>query len=104
MSIGYLGNPFIKGRGVSIEWTPELIKEYQKCSEDVVYFTETYIKIITEDGLVPFILRDYQREMILSFKDNRFNISCMARQSGKCCDINTPIKIRSKKTGEILET
>ena len=43
---GYLGNTLLKKSNQKIEWTPELVAEYLKCSQDVVYFTETYMKII----------------------------------------------------------
>jgi hypothetical protein len=42
------------------------------------------MKIINIDrGLVSFKLYDYQKEMIKSFADNRFNIVATARQAGK---------------------
>jgi hypothetical protein len=81
---GYNGNSLLKRTNQSIEWTPELVSEYVKCSQDPIYFTETYMKIINIDrGLVSFKLYDYQREMIKSFADNRFNIVATARQAGK---------------------
>ena len=47
MGDGYLGNIHLKKTGEQIEWTPELIKEYLKCSEDPVYFAKEYIKLFT---------------------------------------------------------
>lgn len=80
----YNGNANLKRSNQTIEWTSELIEEYIKCSEDVVYFTEKYMKIINVDkGLVNFKLYDYQKEMLYSFADNRFNIITTARQAGK---------------------
>jgi hypothetical protein len=35
---------------------------------------------------------------------NRNTIIATARQAGKCFCINTPIRIRNKETGQILET
>lgn len=102
---GYNGNINLKKTGVQIDWTPELISEYLKCSQDPVYFCETYMKIINVDkGLIPFELYDYQKEMLLSMKDNRNTIITTARQSGKCFCINTPITVRNKKTGAIINT
>lgn len=81
---GYQGNPLLKRPGSKVEFTPELILEYQKCAEDRVYFIETYMKIINVDqGLVPFILRDYQKDIIDSIHNNRYTIICTARQAGK---------------------
>jgi hypothetical protein len=101
----YLGNPLLKRSGVEVQWTPETIQEYIKCSTDVIYFVETYMKIINVDrGLIPFQPYDYQREMLRSMADRRYTIIGTARQAGKCFCINTPIRIRNKKTGQILET
>jgi hypothetical protein len=81
---GYKGNVLLKKSNQSIDWTPDLVAEYVKCSEDPVYFIETYMKIINVDeGLVNFKLYDYQKEMIKSFKDNRYSIVTTARQAGK---------------------
>jgi hypothetical protein len=81
---GYNGNALLKRTNQNIEWTPELVSEYIKCSKDPIYFTETYMKIINIDrGLVSFKLYDYQKEMIKSFADNRFNVVATARQAGK---------------------
>ena len=41
------------------------------------------MKIVTEDGLSPFTMRSYQKDLLRSFVDNRFTIALMARQSGK---------------------
>ena len=81
---GYNGNANLKRENQAIEWTPELVQEYIRCSQDVIYFTETYMKIINVDkGLINFKLYPYQKEMLLSFSNNRFNIVTTARQAGK---------------------
>ncbi len=81
---GYLGNNKLKRPGVKIEWTKELVDEYMKCSQDPIYFIETYMKIINMDeGLVSFKLRDYQKDIINSIHNNRNTIICTARQAGK---------------------
>ena len=54
---GYNGNALIKRSNQAIDFTPDMIQEYLKCSQDPVYFTETYMKIINiDDGLVSFKL------------------------------------------------
>jgi len=81
---GYLGNNLLKKSNQKIEWTPELVQEYVKCSEDPIYFTETYMRIINIDkGLVNFKLYDYQKEMLRHMQQDRFNIIATARQAGK---------------------
>lgn len=81
---GHRGNPNLKEVGVKIDWTPQLIQEYIKCSEDPLYFIRTYMRIVTkDDGLVHFDLYPYQEEMVNSMKNNRFSIFATARQAGK---------------------
>jgi hypothetical protein len=104
---GYNGNINLKRENQSIEWTPDLVQEYIKCSKDVVYFTETYMKIINVDkGLVNFKLYPYQKHMLLSFANNRFNIVTTARQAGKstttCAFILWYIIFNKEKTVALL--
>ena len=104
---GYNGNALLKRSNQNIEWTIEMFNEYIKCSEDVVYFTETYMKIINIDkGLVQFKLYDYQKEMLQSMADNRFNIIATARQAGKstvtCAFVMWYIIFHAEKTVALL--
>jgi hypothetical protein len=102
---GYNGNNLLKRSGVQVNWTPETIKEYIKCRDDVLYFVEKYMKIVNVDrGLIPFHPYDYQKEMLLSMANERYTVIATARQAGKCFCINTPIRARNKKTGQIIET
>jgi len=84
MDKGYLGNANLKRIGEQIEWTPELLKEYLKCSQDPVYFAKEYIKIVDVDkGLVPFTMYGYQEEITEKITNNRRVAVLTARQSGK---------------------
>jgi hypothetical protein len=70
--------------------TEEEQQEYIKCALDVHYFTEKYCKVKTEDGTINNIkLRDYQKEILDNFINNRFNILMASRQVGKCSYFNT---------------
>jgi Terminase large subunit, T4likevirus-type, N-terminal/Terminase RNaseH-like domain len=104
---GYNGNSLLKKSNQKIEWTPELVAEYVKCSQDPVYFTEKYMKIINVDrGLVNFILYDYQKTMLQAMAENRFNIIATARQAGKstvtCAFILWYIIFNAEKTVALL--
>jgi len=80
----YNGNPNLKRSGVAVNWTPDIIAEYAKCSQDVIYFVENYMKIINVDrGLINFEPYDYQREMLKSMTEERYTIIATARQAGK---------------------
>ena len=103
--ISYRSNPLLKKCGIDLSYTQEQIEEYIKCSRDPIYFIENYVKIINvDDGVVPFRLYEFQKELITAVHENRRVVGRIGRQSGKCFYINTPIKLRNKATGEIVET
>ena len=84
MSDAYLGNPNLKKVNTPEEFTKEQIIEYQKCSENPVYFMEEYIKVVSlDDGLVPFKMYPFQQHIVNTIHDNRFTICKLPRQSGK---------------------
>ena len=80
----YLGQQGLKKEGVQIKWTEEMIIEYDKCKNDIVYFCKSYIKIINIDqGLIPFDMYPFQEDLINNINNNRFSISLCSRQIGK---------------------
>jgi len=84
----YLGNPLLKKTNVQVEWTKENILEYQKCMQDPLYFCQKYIKIVSlDEGLVPFDVYPFQKEMLGTIHNNRFTICKLPRQSGKTTTI-----------------
>lgn len=84
LKTAYRDNPLLKKAGVNVEYTQEQIQEYIKCSKDPVYFSERYIKIVNVDeGLMPFKMWDFQKEMLRKFHENRFVITKCPRQVGK---------------------
>lgn len=83
-------NPWLKSEvglrraGVSFKMTAEEQQEYVKCALDVHYFVEKYCKVKREDGSIGnILLRDYQKEILDNFVNNRFNILMASRQVGK---------------------
>jgi hypothetical protein len=88
MSNKYLGNSNLKAAGVNVNFSPEQIEEYVKCSQDPLYFIKNYVKIVSLDkGLVPFEPYDFQEEMIKIIHENRFVIGKLPRQTGKSTTI-----------------
>lgn len=80
----YLGNPLLKKANVPIEFTKEQVEEYIRCREDPVYFALNYVKIVSVDeGLIPFRMYEFQKELVNKFHNNRFNIAKLPRQTGK---------------------
>lgn len=77
----------LKRGNLPFEYTPEEWEELKKCKADILYFATNYCKIQTGDG-IKFIkdtegLRDFQEEILRSFKGNKFNILMASRQTGK---------------------
>lgn len=80
----YLGNAKVKRAGVKTLWTQELLDEYMKCKDDILYFAEKYFYVISLDkGLHLVELWGFQKEILLMFQQNRFNIVLAPRQVGK---------------------
>jgi len=91
-------NPWMKSEvgirraGVSFRMTSDEQQEYVRCALDIHYFTEKYCKTKREDGSVGSItLRDYQKEILDSFVNNRFSILMASRQVGKCNVLTTKV-------------
>lgn len=80
----YKGNTLIKSAQTVHQWTVQEVQEFVKCQNDALYFCEKYVKVIDVDrGEVPFIPRNYQREILKTFQDNRFAVVKCSRQTGK---------------------
>jgi hypothetical protein len=84
----YNGNVMLRHQGQEIEYSDELLTEYMKCKEDIIYFAEKYFKIITIDEGEHYIkLFDFQKKMLKAFVgdgDERQHLAlCSSRQIGK---------------------
>jgi len=84
----YKGNPNLKPAAIEHAYTEDEIKEFIKCEKNPAYFIENYVNIVSiDEGLVPFKLYDFQKEMVGTFHNNRFTICKLPRQSGKSTTI-----------------
>lgn len=82
MAIRY--DDYVKRPNEEVEYTQEQIEELIKCRDDVLYFVQNYVKIVTLDhGEVLFEPRPYQIETLELLTNNRFFIGLWGRQSGK---------------------
>lgn len=80
----YNGNVLVKKAFAKTDLRQEHISEIIKCSDDPLYFIENYCRIISLDGgIVPFLLFDFQKEMIKMVTLNRYNLFTLGRQCGK---------------------
>jgi hypothetical protein len=84
----YLGNPNLKRSNIPLEFTQEQIVEFEKCSKDPLYFIQNYVKIVSlDEGLIPFKMYPFQKDIIGTMHNNRFTICKLPRQSGKSTTI-----------------
>jgi len=61
----------------------ETLTEFERCKTDITYFVENYMKIQTvENGLIPFKLYPFQKEILQSLVSNTKHMICSARQMG----------------------
>lgn len=94
----------VRRRGIRFSMTPEELEEYIKCKLSVYYFAEHYCKIKLEDGTVgQMTLRDYQKDIIRLYTENRYSILMASRQVGKCNSFITKLLCK-KDDGTIFTT
>jgi len=79
----YEGRQFLRKGNIVFEYTEEEIAELAKCASDIVYFAEKYAVVMTDEGIRRVQLRDYQKDMLRNFQNDRFNIVLASRQMGK---------------------
>jgi len=80
----FKNNTGIRRPGLKFSMTQEELEEYIKCKLSVYYFAEHYCKIKLEDGSIGQMrLRDYQKDIIKLYTENRYSILMASRQSGK---------------------
>jgi len=104
----FQGNVGLRAEGELVTYTKEIINEYIRCKEDIIYFAEKYFYITTiDDGKIKIPLWDFQKKVLKAFitppKNRRHIIMMMPRQQGKCFLDTTIVKLRNKKTKEIKE-
>jgi len=80
----YRGNKKIPKSGAQFEWTPEMVKELNKCKENIIYFAENYFTITNLDrGKEVIKLYTKQKQVLRSLMNNRFVCLLSSRQAGK---------------------
>ncbi len=84
-----IANPFYEGNtqllkgDLVFDRTPEEIVEFKRCMDDIIYFSNTYGKLMTPEGVQHITLRDYQEQYLKQVEANQLNIMLSARQAGK---------------------
>ena len=76
-------DPELRSGNILFEYTELELEEIKKCATDVVYFTDKYCKVMTDEGIRQITLRDYQIQILKQYQKHRKNIFVSPRQSGK---------------------
>jgi hypothetical protein len=80
----YLRNKRLPRPDAQFNWTPEMVAEMKKCTNDIHYFAENYFHIVTsDDGKQKIDLYPAQKRALKALQKYRFNIINASRQSGK---------------------
>jgi len=104
MNPWWSGEVGVRKSGLTFSFTKEELDEYWKCAVDIHHFAETYCKIKTEDGSVKNIrLRDYQKDILDLYDENRFSILMASRQVGKCFSFRTNVLCRFTLTNGLTK-
>ncbi len=78
-------NPGLKRAHSTNEFDGNKMLELKRCVSDPIYFMETYVKVQhPTKGSVPFILYEYQKDMVRAIHENKDTILLCSRQMGKC--------------------
>lgn len=104
--------PFFHGQteyrdsGIAFEYTDHEMTELIKCSEDPIYFVETYCKFLNDKGRTTIKLRDYQKKLLGIYTAEKYDpvsdsnipinsqiIVMQSRQTGKCVTGDTLISV-----------
>ena len=95
--ISYKKQPTLKGINTKLILDDIHKEEIKKCKEDIFYFMNNYIQIVTQDGVNFVDLRFYQLEF-LECIINPQNESIVGLLPRQCINKDTNIKVNEKNT------
>lgn len=74
----------LRKASLAFQYTQEELITIKKCMKSRIYFGNNFISLKDGDkGWQRITLRDYQKDVLKKYRDNRFNILMFPRQSGK---------------------
>ncbi|APU01476.1 terminase large subunit [Aeromonas phage 65.2] len=79
----YLGLPNLKKANVQTTWSQEMVEEWKKCRDDILYFAKYCAIIHLDHGVIGINLRPYQKDMLRIMSEKRMSIHNLSRQLGK---------------------
>jgi len=79
----FMNDISIRRGNTSFQYTDKEFTEFKKCKKDIIYFANTYVKVMQEHGIDDIKLYPYQEDMLLNYQRDRYNIVVGSRQIGK---------------------
>lgn len=80
----FKGNIYVRRAGLLYAYEKWEEQEWLKCKFDILYYADTYVTLMTPDGVKKRItLRKYQRKMLRAFQRHKYVIVLTGRQIGK---------------------
>jgi hypothetical protein len=76
-------NPALRRGRVAFQMSNMELSEFKKCRKDILHFANTYVQLMTPDGIDHIKLYPYQEEMLLNYQNGKNNIVVGSRQIGK---------------------
>lgn len=89
---------FTKKANALDTYNQEREDEIIRCASDPIYFIENYVQVQHAiKGRLPFVMYDYQKEMVDGFTNNTRVIAMCGRQLGKSLHKSTSITYNEEK-------
>lgn len=79
----FMNDISIRRGNTAFQYTEEEKEEFKKCKKDIIYFANTYVKVMQEHGIDNITLYSFQEDMLLNYQKERYNIVVGSRQIGK---------------------
>lgn len=103
-----IDNKLVKSAHSTQKYTEDNIQDLFKCTDPVNgphYFLDNFFYIQHPvKGKMQYSAFEYQRRLIDSYHNHRFNVNLLGRQLGKCLRGDTTmVKLYNKRTGEVRE-
>lgn len=85
----YQGNEnILRNKNATFKWTEERLADFKLSVKSILHFAENHFHIVSLDrGKEKIQLYKFQKRLLKSFKNNRFNVVLSSRQSGKTTTI-----------------
>ena len=87
----YLGNKNLPAPETNFDWTPEMVEDLERARKSILHFSRFFYIVNLDEGKQPIKLYTYQKRILKSLVDNRFNVVLASRQIGKALALDTPI-------------